>query len=164
MVKTLSCYGNPWREVASRINVEFRRFDKFSSHIGGTSVYITDSWIIKCTAYNIHVAHKPDVHLSILKAENHEISIETNTAVQFVNIQVVSINSAVKPFMIRLNSLDYSELREKIQNPIRNARNIVIHQSLSDQFVKAFKEQVEQNQRYHIDRNVEVCTIFSTLN
>jgi hypothetical protein len=91
-----------------------------------------------------------------LKAENHEISFETNTAVQFLNIQVSSINSAVKPFVVRLNSLDYSELKEKIQAPIVNARNVVIHQSLSDQFVKAFKEQVEQNQRFHIDRNSEV--------
>ena len=57
--------------------------------------------------------------------------------------------------------MDYAELKEKIQNPIINARNVVIHQSLSDQFVKAFKEQVEQNQRYHIDRSAEVCGIFS---
>ena len=156
LVITLSHHGNPWTDVASRINIEFRRIDKFSSHIGGTSVYITDSWIIKCSAYRIDIAHKPDVHLNILKAENHEISIETNSAVQFLNIQVSSINSAVKPFVVRLNSLDYSELREKIQAPIVNARNVVIHQSLSDQFVKAFKEQVEQNQRFHIDRNVEV--------
>jgi hypothetical protein len=157
LVNTLSHHGNPWIDVAARINIEFRRIDKFSSHIGGTSVYITDSWIIKCSAYRVDIAHKPDVHLNILKAENHEISIETNSAVQFLNIQISSINSVVKPFVIRLNSLDYSELKEKIHAPIVNARNVVIHQSLSDQFVKAFKEQVEQNQRFHIDRNTEVC-------
>ena len=160
-MKILHHHGNPWTEVASRINIEFRRIDKFSSHIGGTSIYITDSWIVKCSAYKVDIAHKPDVHLSILKAENHEISIETNSAIQSLNIQVLSINSAVKPFVIRLNSMDYAELKEKIQNPIINARNVVIHQSLSDQFVKAFKEQVEQNQRYHIDRSAEVCGIFS---
>ena len=156
LVNTLSHHGNPWTDVAARINVEFRRIDKFSSHIGGTSIYITDSWIIKCSAYRVDIAHKPDVHLNILKAENHEISIETNSAIQFLNIQVSSINSAVKPFVIRLNSMDYSELKEKIQAPIVNARNVVIHQSLSDQFVKAFKDQVVQNQRYQIDRTTEV--------
>ena len=55
--------------------------------------------------------------------------------------------------------MDYSDLKEKIQAPILNARNVVIRQSLSDQFVNAFKEQVEQNQRYHIDRNTEVCCL-----
>lgn len=156
LVKTLSHHGNSWTDVAARINIEFRRIDKFSSHIGGTSVYITDSWIIKCSAYRVDLAHKPDVHLNILKAENHEISVETNGAVQFLNIQVSSVNSAVHPFVVRLNSLDYSELREKIQVPIINVRNVVIHQSLSDQFVRAFREQVEQNQRYPIDRSTEV--------
>ena len=53
--------------------------------------------------------------------------------------------------------MDYSELKEKIQAPIVNARNVVIHQSLSDQFVKAFKDQVMQNERYQIDRSTEVC-------
>ena len=111
---------------------------------------------LKCSAYKVDVAHKPDVHLNIVKAEDHEISIETHFAVQYLNIEVLSINSSVKPFVIRLNSLDYSELREKIQAPIVNARNVIIHQSISDQFVKAFKEQVEQNERYHIDRASEV--------
>ncbi|XP_028391231.1 E3 ubiquitin-protein ligase TM129-like [Dendronephthya gigantea] len=156
LVNTLRHHGSPWIDVAARINIEFRRIDKFSSHIGGTSIYITDAWIIKCSAYKVDIAHKPDVHLNILKAENHEISIETNSSVQFLNIQVSSINLAVKSFTIRLNSLDYSELKEKIQAPIVNARNVVIRQSLSDQFVNAFKEQVEQNQRYHIDRSTEV--------
>ena len=156
LVVILSHHGNPWTDVASRLDVEFRRIDKFSTIIGGTSVYVTDSWIIKCSAYKVDVAHKPDVHLNIVKAEDHEISIETHFAVQYLNIEVLSINSSVKPFVIRLNSLDYSELREKIQAPIVNARNVIIHQSISDQFVKAFKEQVEQNERYHIDRASEV--------
>ncbi|XP_046850225.1 E3 ubiquitin-protein ligase TM129-like [Xenia sp. Carnegie-2017] len=156
LVVILSHHGNPWTDVASRLDVEFRRIDKFSTIIGGTSVYVTDSWIIKCSAYKVDVAHKPDVHLNIVKAEDHEISIETHFAVQYLNIEVLSINSSVKPFVIRLNSLDYSELREKIQAPIVNARNVIIHQSISDQFVKAFKEQVEQNERYHIDRASEI--------
>ncbi|XP_077861519.1 transmembrane protein 129-like, partial [Saccoglossus kowalevskii] len=47
-----------------------------------------------------------------------------------------------------LNSGEYSDLREKLSAPIRNARNIVIHQSLSDQFLEAFREQVGLNPVY----------------
>lgn len=50
----------------------------------------------------------------------------------------------------RLNSLEYRDFKEKLKDPIRNARNIVIHQNLSDRFVEAFKAQVEQNPRYHL--------------
>ena len=49
---------------------------------------------------------------------------------------------------VRLNSMQYSQLREKIQNPIRTARSVVIQQSLSDCFISAFTEQVQRNGVY----------------
>lgn len=157
--KLLLKHGSPWRAVASSVNIEFRRITKFSSIIGGTSLYITDSWIIRCSAYKIDIAHQPDVHLSIIHAEDHAISHESSVAVQFLNIKVSSITPGVKPFVIRLNSTDYGDLREKLQAPIRNARNVVIHQSLSDKFIEAFKEQVAQNDAYHLQDGEEVCTV-----
>lgn len=155
-VKLLLKHGTPWRAVASSVNIEFRRITKFSSIIGGTSLYITDSWIVKCSAYKVDIAHQPDVHLSIIHAEDHDISHESNVAVQFLNIRVSSITPGVKPFVIRLNSTDYGDLREKLQAPIRNARNVVIHQSLSDKFLEAFKEQVSQNEVYQLQEGEEV--------
>ncbi|KAK3727035.1 hypothetical protein QZH41_012556 [Actinostola sp. cb2023] len=154
--KVLSKHGGPWRAVASSLNIEFRRITKFSSIIGGTRLYITDSWIVKSTTYSVHLAHKPDVHLTIIATEDHDFSHESNMAVQFLNIQVASINPAVKPFIIRLLSTDYGELREKIHAPIRNARNIIIHQSLTDRFLEAFRQQVEQNEKYFIQEIDEV--------
>ena len=50
--------------------------------------------------------------------------------------------------VIRLNSLQYGELRDKLQAPIRTARNIVIQQSLSDRFAAAFLDQVRRNGVY----------------
>lgn len=154
--KLLLKHGTPWRAVASSVNIEFRRITKFSSIIGGTSLYITDSWIVKCSAYQVNIAHQPDVHLSIIHAEDHDISHESNVAVQFLNIRVSSITPGVKPFVIRLNSTDYGDLREKLQAPIRNARNVVIHQSLSDKFLEAFKEQVSHNEVYQLQEGEEV--------
>ena len=66
----------------------------------------------------------------------------------------------VKIFIvIRLNSMQYSQLREKIQNPIRAARSIVIHQSLSDRFIAAFTEQVQRNGVYRIPPGSPVRSI-----
>lgn len=46
--------------------------------------------------------------------------------------------------------MQYSQLREKIQNPIRTARSVVIHQTLSDRFISAFAEQVQRNGTYRM--------------
>ena len=95
--------------------------------------------------------------MTIIATEDHDFSHESNMAVQYLNIQVSSINPAVKPFVIRLLSTDYGDLREKIQAPIRNARNIIIHQSLTDRFLEAFREQVELNEKFFLAETDEVC-------
>jgi hypothetical protein len=41
--------------------------------------------------------------------------------------------------------LEYRDLKDKLRSPIQNARNIVIRQSLSEQFVDAFRQQVLLN-------------------
>lgn len=53
-------------------------------------------------------------------------------------------------FLIRLNSAEYGELREKLRAPIINAANVVIHQSLSDLFLETFTSLVESNQPYPV--------------
>ena len=45
--------------------------------------------------------------------------------------------------------MEYSDLKDKLQTPIRTARDVVIRQSLSDRFLDAFRRQVESNPAYH---------------
>ncbi|RUS79554.1 hypothetical protein EGW08_012684 [Elysia chlorotica] len=137
--------NSTWRSVASSINVEFRRIDKFTSGTPSRLVVVTDSWIIKTSTYSVFVGHQNDIHLSLSDSEEHALSYQNQMAVQYLNIQVSPVESGVKPFTIRLNSLELGDLKEKLQAPIRNARNIVIHQSLSDRFLQAFTETVQQN-------------------
>lgn len=148
MARVLGSFNAPWRATASSVNIEFRRIDKFCSRTstGGSRIYVTDSWIIKTSAYRVDVAHQQNVHLSILRSENHAMSVETQTPVQFLWIEVRSINLAVKPFILRINSIEYGDIKDKLQSSVRNARSVVVHQTLSDQFLAAFKEQVEANQ------------------
>lgn len=56
--------------------------------------------------------------------------------------------------------MEYNDLREKLQAPLDNVRNIVIHRSLSDRFTDAFKSHVVQNAKYKLPEGmVSACFI-----
>ncbi|XP_011662403.1 E3 ubiquitin-protein ligase TM129-like [Strongylocentrotus purpuratus] len=145
---TLGHHDHSWWAVCSNINIEFRRINKFSTGPPSCRVYVTDSWIIRTSAYSVCFAHKQDCHLNILQTVDHALSHESSTGVQILTIEVVSINRNIKPFQIRLNALDFRDLKDKVSMPIVNARNVVIQQTLTDRFLEAFRQQVDGNQRY----------------
>ena len=62
---------------------------------------VTDSWVMRTSTYNVHIAHQGDVHLTLSAAEEHELSHESPTGAQFLSIHVSSIRQGVKPFSIR---------------------------------------------------------------
>ena len=150
LTKDLLKYGSPWRGVAAQINLEFRRLEKFSSITGGTSIYVTDSWIVKCTTYKVYIAQHTDSHLSVVKSEQFDYVHDTNQGAQYLYIMVSSIAPHEQTFYMHLNSMEYNDLKDRLNAPIRNARNIVIHQTLGDRFLEAFKQQVASNGRIEI--------------
>ncbi|KAM4051725.1 E3 ubiquitin-protein ligase TM129 [Anomaloglossus baeobatrachus] len=157
--RTLSQHALPhsdWRVVASSINREFRRIDKFATGVTGARVIVTDTWVMKVTTYKLHVAQQQDIHLTVTESRQHELSPDSTTPVQFITIRVASINPNVKPFDIRLNSTEYGDLKEKLHAPIRNAANVVIHQTLSDMFLDTFRSLVEANSVYEMQSNREL--------
>ena len=46
----------------------------------------------------------------------------------------------------RLNALNYSDLRAKLQAPLTAARELLIHATLDERFVDAFRQAVQQNE------------------
>lgn len=154
LCQDLAKHGGTWMAVAAQINIEFRRIEKFSAIVAGSGIYVTDSWILKTSAYRVHVAQQTDSHLSIAGSDHFAVSHETNQPTQYLSIIVHSITPGIKSFTLRLNSMDYTEMKDRLQAPIRNARNIVIHQSLSDKFLDAFKIQVHSNARYRMRGDV----------
>ncbi|XP_075355707.1 E3 ubiquitin-protein ligase TM129 [Mycteria americana] len=159
LARTLAVHALPqsgWRAVASSINTEFRRIDKFATGTPGARVIVTDTWVIKVTTYCLHVAQQQDIHLMVTDSRQHELTPDSNMPVQFLTIRVASINPYVKAFDIRLNSTEYGELREKLRAPISNAANVVIHQSLSDLFLETFTSLVEINQTYPVPSTQEL--------
>jgi len=153
IAKTLALYanGHPWYTVASDLNIEFRRVDKFSSSSTTAlrRVIVTDSWVVVITIHHLNIVHQSDIHLSMLSSKEHNLShLGTTGDVQMLTIRVQTIRKEVPSFNIRLNSLEYIDFKEKLKAPIRNAQSIRIHQTLSDRFVDAFKAQVFENPRY----------------
>jgi len=103
LARRLQCLapaGYTWRAVASSVNTEFRRFDRFTTGVNpGRRVIVTDSWLLRTSTYSVDVARQCDIHLVVVGSDEHEISPEVSTGVQFLNIDVAGVNT--KPFRIR---------------------------------------------------------------
>ncbi|XP_064465597.1 E3 ubiquitin-protein ligase TM129-like [Ornithodoros turicata] len=157
ITQKLLVYGSPWQLIATRINAEFRHVDKFIS--GGNSLtrtVVTNSWIIKATPYNLYLIQQSDAILELMSSAEHSVSHVTGTGVQYLDILVRSRRAAIKPFSIRVNSMEYNDLREKLQGELDNVRNIIIHRSLSDRFTDAFRSHVMHNARYKLPAGMEL--------
>ncbi|XP_042300691.1 transmembrane protein 129-like, partial [Sceloporus undulatus] len=104
LVKTISLYALPqsdWRAVASSINTEFRRIDKFATGAPGARVIVTDTWILKVTTYCLHIAQQRDIYLTVVDSRQHDLLPDSNMPAQFLTIRVASVNPNVKTFDIR---------------------------------------------------------------
>lgn len=162
LARTLALYALPqsgWRAVASSVNTEFRRIDKFATGAPGARIIVTDTWVMKVTTYRVHVAQQQDVHLTVTESQQHELSPDSNLPVQLLTIRVASASPAVQAFDIRLNSTEYGELCEKLRAPIRSAAHVVIRQSLSDLFLDTFASLVDANPAYSVpsSQDLEAC-------
>ncbi len=49
--------------MAGSINAEFLHIDKFVSQLGGSTVIVTDSWIIQCNVHSVNLIHQRDAVL-----------------------------------------------------------------------------------------------------
>nr|XP_053647506.1 transmembrane protein 129-like isoform X1 [Cherax quadricarinatus] len=151
--RTLALYGqgntvspNAWISIASDVNIEFRRIDKFSTKANSVCrVIATDSWLIKVTAYKVFLIHHHDAVLSLESSINNQLAQNSAMDTQLLNIRVSSIKEGIASFYVRLNSLEYMDLERKIVNPVVNVRQVVVQQSLSDRFFEAFLETVNSN-------------------
>ncbi|KAL6118040.1 tmem129 [Pungitius sinensis] len=145
-----------WGSVATSVNTEFRRIDKFATGAPGARVIVTDSWVLKVTTYHVYMALQSECHVTVTQSRQHQLSPDLTSPAQILTLRVDSINPAVKPFDIRLISTEYAELREKLHAPIRNSPNVVIHQTMSELFLDTFRAHVDLNQPYTLPSGQEM--------
>uniref|UniRef100_A0A3P9CLV0 Transmembrane protein 129, E3 ubiquitin protein ligase n=1 Tax=Maylandia zebra TaxID=106582 RepID=A0A3P9CLV0_9CICH len=158
--KVLQAHVQPpfssWGSVAVSINTEFRHIDKFATGAPGARVIVTDTWVLKVTTYHIYMALQSDCHVTVTESTQHHLSPDSASPTEILTLRVDSINPAVTPFNIKLNSAEYAELREKLRAPIRNSPNVVIHRTLGELFLETFKAQVDLNQPYALPHGQEL--------
>ncbi|CAG0899146.1 unnamed protein product [Cyprideis torosa] len=157
-----------WHTVASAINTEFRRVDKFStSALSPFRVFVLDSWIISTGPLSLSLVQKSDALLSIVRSDQHRVlgpsgTVDRDSPVgstgQFLTLLVTSITRKVDPFTIRLRSSEYHDFRSRISSPILNLNNIEVKGSISDEFVAVFKEEILANPTVRISQSsLEAC-------
>ena len=71
----------------------------------GRRMIVTDSWVMRTSTYSVYVAHQSDIHLTLASTEQHDLSYESPTGIQYLTINVASVREGVKPFTIRCDRL-----------------------------------------------------------
>ncbi|XP_037077461.1 E3 ubiquitin-protein ligase TM129-like [Pollicipes pollicipes] len=158
LARVLTSYSDTgiWEEVAADINREFRSVDKFATDaVAAHRVIITDNWLVKLTPYAVHVIHVDHVYLDLeSSSEPHVLSERT---FQTVTCRVVSMKPTIPDFVIRVTSDQLPEVRHRLGRRVRNFRNIVIHQTLTERFVDAFRKVVDENLPVVVTEDLELC-------
>ncbi|XP_038554539.1 E3 ubiquitin-protein ligase TM129 isoform X3 [Micropterus salmoides] len=158
--RTLQAHAQPphsnWGSLATSINNEFRRIDKFATGAPGARVIVTDTWVLKVTTYHVYMALQSECHVTVTESRQHQLSPDSASPTQILTLRVDSVNPAVRHFDIRLNSTEYAEFRGKLHAPIRNSANVVIQQTISELFLETFRAQVDLNQRYTLPNGQEI--------
>lgn len=152
--------ASTWKQLANQINIEFRRVDKFQTGSLFNRVYVTDNWLIKVSLYSIDFCPNELLDLTLTHANEVNLTQDGSPSTQYLHILVKSLdnNLKMKPFYIRLNSLEYKDFNDKLNRPVREACDIIIKQSLPDQFLDAFRMQISDNIRHVSSRDdVENC-------
>lgn len=149
-----------WTVVASEINNEYRRREKVVKQFSSIAKTIaTENWIVKTSIYFVNFAHQSDSALIVNKSDSHSISInDPMDSVQILNILVKPTREGVKSFTIRIDSLDFKDLQDRINRPITILSSVKFHTSLIDRFVDVFVNEATKNPRYTAPAaNVDTC-------
>lgn len=163
IAKTLQMFCDPntsWRQLSSDINIEFRSIDKVALQTSTIHrVIATDNWIMKVSPYRLDIAHQSDSALVLCQADLHQVSVDGQGVVQYVNIEVKTTRRGVKSFFIRCNATDFHLLQHKVDRPISILQGIVFYKTLTEQFLEVFEENVKKNPPYLLpkDEQLDQC-------
>lgn len=73
------------------------------------------------------------------------------------SIKVTSARPGVKEFRIRINSLEFENLQDRLSRPITINSDIQLHRTVMDRFIEVFREQVAQNPTYSTELTADQC-------
>lgn len=144
-----------WQAAASKINTEFRRIEKFSAGNLYNQIFVTETFIIKVGLYTINFSVLQETDFILTHTSEFKLTQDGSLGTQYLNILVKPIQAeAHKPFSIRLNSFEYKEFNDRLPRPVVEACDVIIKQSLPEQFLDAFRNQINENETVRIKREV----------
>lgn len=91
----------------------------------------------------------------------------TGSDVQYITISVKPVRAGTKHFTIRLNSLDFKELQDRILRKIIILPNVKFHKTIQERFIDAFKEVIAGNPKYYTSQvfaNIYTNQLISLIN
>jgi E3 ubiquitin-protein ligase TM129 len=147
-----------WHLLANKINAEYLSIEKFSCGSLFNRVYVTNNWILKVTLYNLQIIKQENASLKITNSTNinfnHEGDLNVNP--QYLTIKI--IDASQESLNVHLNALEYKDFKDKVANQIEEPTNIHIKQSIHDQFLDVFKEEITRNKTYECRQDeVDMC-------
>jgi hypothetical protein len=154
-----------WKQVANEINIEFRRVDKFTS---GSSIYnriyLTDNWLIKVNLYSLEICQNDNINLYLTHSIELNLTVDGSPTTQLLKILVKPQQNenalpSFKEFYLKLNSLEFKDFNDQLCKPIEQTNDVIIKQSLPDQFLDSFREQVVLNGKYRLKREVKILKL-----
>ena len=152
----LSDSNGYWKAIADEINNEFKSIDKFATGGLYNRVYVTENWLIKVNLYSLNICRLTNIELALSHSSELRLTQDGTQSTQNLHIRVTPCHRHFKTFYVRINSLEYKDFNDKVKRPILEASDVVIRQSLPEQFLEAFKEQVMLNPVVHFKRSVTI--------
>lgn len=160
IVKTLQKFCDPnttWQQLASDISAEYRSIEKVLLQTSTIHrVIATDNWIMKVSPYSLDITHQSDSVLVLCQADMHEVSVDGQGTIQYVNIEVKTTRPGIKSFFIRCNTSDFQSLQAKVQRPIAVLDGIVFYKNLTEKFLEVFEETVKKNPPFILPENEDL--------
>jgi hypothetical protein len=166
--KLASIAGSDFKEQIRSINSEIKNVDKFSSGSLFNRIFVTNNWLLKVNLYSLNICKHKDYEFILTHSKEFELMHERNPCFQLLNILVRPVQSSnqsehqprprkkVEQFYIRLNSFEFKDFKEKLDRPIQKACDVIIKQSLPDQFLEVFCEHVFSNPSYKLKKDVNI--------
>ncbi|KAJ8966112.1 hypothetical protein NQ317_011017 [Molorchus minor] len=142
----------------SNNNGELDNVDKISIQTSTIiKIVATENWIMKVTPLTMFVIHQSDASLVVKEANTYPLSPQNMDETQYLNIEVKSGRQGVNPFIIRINAVDFRDLKDRVSRSIEILPSVKFHKSVIEKFVDVFKETVESNPLYDSNEEVDVC-------
>ncbi|GMR61443.1 hypothetical protein PMAYCL1PPCAC_31638 [Pristionchus mayeri] len=161
-MKELALYGSDIHRLMIEITREYLEFANFAVSFAHSSKLVIGShWLIHITRFDFTIVNLTDVTFEVVRSTTVDLNLERpNDQLQFLVIEANIRHKNIKNFRFRVRTDQFRDLQDRIAAPIGMARNVILHQSLNERFVKAFVDCIDKNPRTLYSRMSELEPCF----